>query len=90
MITEWFIGLWNTINQWVNSLWPANYQVPAWFTDFGAQLASFLSDANGLGVWIPWQFITVVVGGILALWLALLSVKLLRWVIGLFPTMGGG
>lgn len=89
MITEFFIGLWDTIAVWFLSLFPAD-NLPAWFVGFGDLVSSLLASAGGLGAWVDWNFAIAVIVTVLGIWLVGFAVKTVRWLLGLIPTMGGG
>lgn len=90
MITLFFIHLGGAIADWFLSLFPADFVVPDWFANFSDMVNPIFANAYGLGAWIPWPFVLIVVGFILTLWFTGLVIKFVRWLIGLIPTMGGG
>ena len=63
---------------------------PAWTGTVGVFVGGLLQSAKGLGAWIPWTLVITVASFNLSLWALFLVIKAVRWIIGLFPTMGGG
>lgn len=88
MISEWFIGLINTVATWFLGLFP-EWEAPAEIVNFDATLNGFTSSFSGLGVWVPWSLLVVCVGIAIAAYLVGITVRGARWVLGLVPTMGG-
>lgn len=89
MISEWFIGLIQTVANWFIGLMP-EWDAPPEFVNFDATLNGFTASFNGLGVWVPWALLVTCVVIAIAAYLIGLTVKAARWVLGLVPTMGGG
>lgn len=89
MITSWFISMGTGIADWFIGLFgtadPPDFIVQA--TSF---VGTLLQSAAGLGAWIPWAVVLTVAAINFALWATGFGVKALRWLVGLFPTMGGG
>lgn len=88
MISEWFIGLINTIATWFLSLFP-EWEPPAEIVNFDSTLNGFLASFSGLGVWVPWALLVTCVVITIGAYLVGLTVRAARWVLGLVPTMGG-
>lgn len=88
MIVEWFLGLAAQVVDWFSSLLPAG-DAPAFIGDVTAFFTSLVNGAAGLGGWVPWAYLGVLLGVILLLWLAFASVLGLRWLWGLTPFSGG-
>jgi hypothetical protein len=88
MITEWFIGLFNSIIQWVIDLF-GDAEPPEWMTGIGGFLAELFARASGLGAWVPFALVGIVGGTVLTTWGVLWLVKLFRWGYGLTPFSGG-
>ena len=85
MITEWLFGIWEAIAVWFLGLlpsWPATEFV------FGlsAILAPVSGGLQGLGGWIPWELINVLLPVSVSLFVASL---ILRTVKSLIPTISG-
>lgn len=85
MITEWLFGIWESIAIWFIGLlpvWPA--------TEFAFGLAAVLAPVSGglqgLGGWIPWNLINVLLPISVSLYLAAF---ILRAVKSLIPTISG-
>lgn len=90
MITQWFLDMGVGMAGWFLDLFPADFEVPDWFLGFTAIVNQIFSNAVGLGAWVPWPLVLLVVGFIFTVWGAGLLIKFVRWLIGLIPTMGGG
>ena len=89
MITEWFVSLGTGTVGWFLSLF-GTADPPAFITAVGTFIAGILESAAGLGAWIPWALVLTIAGVNLALWGIGLTVRVVRWLVGLIPTMGGG
>ena len=89
MITEFFIGLWDTIAVWFLGFFSSD-NLPAWFLQFGDLISNLLASSAGMGAWLDWAFAIAVVVTVLTLWVVGFAVKTVRWLLGLIPTMGGG
>lgn len=90
MITEWFLQLAANVTTWFIGLWPAAASVPTWITGAAGYVQNVINSGAGLGAWIPWPLVIGVATFQVGTWFALWVVKVVRWVIGLIPTMGGG
>ncbi|SEH84155.1 MULTISPECIES: hypothetical protein [unclassified Leifsonia] len=90
MITEWFLSLAGGFITWLIGLFPPATAVPDWITSAAGYVQNVINSGAGLGAWIPWPLVIGVGGFQLALWFGLWSVKVIRWLVGLIPTMGGG
>lgn len=64
-------------------------EVPDWFSQASAAIASFMSYADGMSRWIPFDVVAVVVPGFLVLVAIGFGVKLVR-IVASFLTAGGG
>ena len=63
---------------------------PPWAGTVGVFIGGLLQSAKGLGAWIPWTLVITVATFNLSVWGLFLILRGIRWVVGLFPTMGGG
>lgn len=88
MIVEFFFTLGTSIATWLAGLFEP-LTIPGWVTTSLPGLYSFLDTASGLGVWIPWPVIGVIVGGLVLWYLGLFAVKLLLKVWSILPFGGG-
>lgn len=89
MIIEWLYSLVPGLEDWFLGLFgPAD--IPDWLGNVSDFLASMINSAAGLGAWVPWAFVIGVSGTLLGVWLIGLLIRVVRWLIGLIPTMGGG
>lgn len=89
MITGFLMSLASGIVSWLLSLWPS-WSLPSWMTDTSSSIGSLLTQFASMGVWLNWALTVSVVGAVLAAYIFNLTVRGLRWILGLFPTMGGG
>lgn len=90
MIAEWFLGLMESLSTWFLNLFPENPELENFAADAVGVVQSALDSASGLGAWLDWVYALVVAGLIASIWLIGLIIKVLRWLVGLIPTMGGG
>lgn len=88
MIIEWLWGVGAGIATWMLSLFDG-LEVPAWFDVFADVFASVIASGVGMGAWIPWTELFLMVSAVLGIWFTLFGVKALRWLVGWVPTMGG-
>ncbi len=89
MIVEFFIGLWDTIATAVLGLMPKD-PAPDFLVNADGVLNTLLQSIQGMGAWVDIPFAITVVTAVLGAWLVGATVKIVRWLIGLIPTMGGG
>lgn len=89
MIVDFFLTTAEALVVWVLGLFPTDFEVPEWITGFTGLIAEILAGAHGMGIWIPWAFVFIVLGGTYLLWSAGLLLKFARFILGLIPTMGG-
>lgn len=88
MITEWFIDLGSTLLTWIIGFFGT--EDPAdWFTDVGTFVSGLLTSVAGLGAWVPWAIAITVWITLTTIWLVGLTIRVMRWLLGLIPTMGG-
>lgn len=90
MITDFFITVGTGFMGWILDMFPADFEVPDWLVGFATMVNEIFANAVGLGAWVPWPFVLLVVGSIVAVWVVGLVIKFARWLLGLIPTMGGG
>ena len=88
MIIEWLLDLFSGFIDWVLSL--VTFDVPDWLEGLAGTVAGVINAGAGLGAWVPWPLVLLVVGGTFTIWGAGLFIKAARWLLGLIPTMGGG
>jgi hypothetical protein len=90
VLAEWFMGLMESLGVWFLELMPADAELE----DFAASASGVIQDAldaaDGMGAWLDWAYALFVAGLIAAVWLVGLVIKVVRWIVGLIPTMGGG
>lgn len=89
MIVSGFLGLFAGLQSWFVGLFGTD-PPPAWMGTVGQFVGSLMQSARGLSPWIPWTLIVSIAAFNLTLWAAFLAIKVVRWVVGLIPTMGGG
>lgn len=63
--------------------------VPAWVGSVTSGIAGLVGYANGLGAWVPMNFVLVVAGSVLACMAIGFAIKLVR-IVASFLTAGGG
>ncbi len=88
MITEYLIGLGTSIATFFGTLFQT-WTIPDWATNGLSGLHDFLLSAAGLGVWFPWQVLSIVVGGLVTLYGIGFAAKLVQKIWGLVPVVGG-
>lgn len=88
MIIEWLVAVGEGFIGWLTGLMP-EWDPPAWFIAFDEQVNGVFATLDGLGAWIDWVLLLVVVGLALATWLTCLSIKALRAVASYVPFFGG-
>jgi hypothetical protein len=88
VISEWFIGLALTIQEWFLGLF-GDDPVPTWITEPATFLAEISARVSGLGAWFPFPLLFTMIGTLLAAWLGFWLVKGIRWLWGLTPFSGG-
>jgi len=90
MISEWFLGLLDTVGVWFFSLFPADAAITSFVSDASSVIQDAIDAANGLGAWLDWGYALLVSSIVASVWLIGLVIKVARWLLGLVPTMGGG
>ena len=88
MILEFLLSLVTIPVTYLGSLMP-KFEVPSWVKAFDDQVNSFLSGLGGMGVWVPWSLLITVVGVVLVVWAASLSVQVVRALVAHVPMIGG-
>ncbi len=88
MIVEFFIGLWDTIASVVLGMFPTD-PAPSFLVNADGVLNQILVSVQGMGAWLDVPFAVVVTTTVVGFWLFGVAVKIVRWLIGLIPTMGG-
>jgi len=88
MISEWFMSIAAVVLTFLADLFPEE-AVPTWFTDFTSQLNQLAGSVSGLGVWVPWVVLNLVVGACITWWGIGFAIKLARVLIGHLPWVGG-
>ena len=89
MITEWLLSLGVILSDWFASLFPSDFEVPAFFTELTAFMDDLFTNAAGLGAWIDFTFIITTVSVVLAVWAIAFGVKIARAVAAHLPLVGG-
>ncbi len=86
MIPDFFLDLAMGFIGWVLDLFPADTgdDAVSFIDGFADILTVVLSNAAGLGAWVPWVLVVPVVGTIVTLWGVFTLVKFVTWVKGLF------
>lgn len=90
MIVSFFLDVALGLAGWVLDMFPADFEVPEWLTGFAVLVNEIFGNAVGMGAWVPWPFVLLVIGSVLTMWAIGFGIKFARWLIGLVPTMGGG
>lgn len=88
MIVEWLIRIGLKIAGWFMSLFP-NTDPPAFLSTLDTQWNTVVAGASGMGVWVDWAYVLVVLGAVLAVYVAMFLVKVLMKVAAFFPFLGG-
>lgn len=90
MITLWFMTVGEHIANFFLGLFPADFEVPEWFIGAAGLMNELFANAVGLGAWVPWQALLLIITFVIGLWSVGLVIKVVRWLVGIIPTMGGG
>lgn len=88
MIVEWLISLGATVSNWFASLFPV-WDVPEFLVDFDATLNDVLGNLSGVGAWVDWLYILLIVTAVMAVWGIALLIKVARAVAAHVPFVGG-
>lgn len=89
MITEWLLGLGQTVVTWFASLFPPADEMPDFLRDLDSTISGLLSNLSGIGAWVDWAYIIVIVLAVAGLWLVAFGIKVLRALIAHLPLIGG-
>lgn len=89
MVIEWLYSLLDGMAQWFLQQFPADPQVISFIRDAAGVIQGALTNAQGLGAWVDWAYLILVFGIVTGVWLIGILIKVIRWLIGLIPTMGG-
>lgn len=89
MITEFILGMGVTISSWFATLFPQDWQVPGFISDFDTQVNGVLANVDGMAVWADWGYILAVVTVVVGVWIIGVTVKLARAVVAHLPFVGG-
>lgn len=76
------------VSDWVASLLPTD-DAPAWLNAADDTVNVVFGNLNGVGVWVDWVYILIVVGVVLSVWSIGLLIKLARAVAAHIPLFGG-
>lgn len=86
MISEFFIDIWVNVSGWVLGLMPAMPAVDTAGIGLGNILAPVSHGLTGLGGWVPWGLVAILLPASVAFYLGSL---LLRAVKSFIPTISG-
>lgn len=89
MITEWFITLWRDLVLAVIGWFETDWEVPSFLLEFDDFVNGFLANVAGLGAWVDWVYVFVVIGAVLVVWTVGLGLKLARAIAAHIPFVGG-
>jgi hypothetical protein len=89
VITEWLVTVGLSIVTWIGNLFHP-FVFPPWMLDPTAGLYSFLNSAAGLGVWMPFAALSLVLTFTAAVFAAMMLAKVLMRVWSMLPVIGGG
>lgn len=89
MVTEWLMSLAVGFVGWFLDTF-GSWDPPAMFTTARSSLIGVLNNFVGLGVWVDFAVVGTCFAVVAGAFLTQFIVKGARWVLGLFPTMGGG
>lgn len=84
MIIEWLLELGLGFVSWLLDLMVAPDGAFDFLSDVATWIGPIFAGIHGMGAWVPWPIVVVVVGAIFALWIALVGVKAVAWLKGLF------
>lgn len=85
MITEWLMSFGSGFADWLLTIMPGVPIIDG-FIGSAAALGGF---AGSLGVWVNWVGIGLLVGQVMAVYLAMFIFKIIRAIIGHLPIIGG-
>lgn len=88
MITEAIVQVAMGFFGWLGTLFQG-WSKPDWAEDASSQIATIVDGAQGLGVWFPFNVLSVVVASILTLYLIAFGTKFLLKVAAFLPFIGG-
>lgn len=88
MITEFFMDFAVLLQGWFLGLF-GDDPPPLWITDVSTFFADVFDSALGLGAWVPFPLLGIVIMSVGGLWATFWIVKGIRWVWGLTPFSGG-
>jgi hypothetical protein len=89
MITNFFISLWGTVSTWFLGLLPQTDPVGNFIVTAQSWLSSLLEGASKIGVWLPWDYLSIALPITLAFYFTLLLVKAAKNLWSYVPFFGG-
>lgn len=88
MIVEWLMRIGLKIAGWFVSLFPST-DPPQWIATLDDKWNAVVGGASGIGVWVDWTYVLVILGAVLAVYVAMFIVKVLMKVAAFIPFLGG-
>lgn len=88
MITEWLITVGTMIAQWVADLFP-DWEAADQLAGVDDQINGLLAMGTGVGAFVDWTYIGIVVGIPLSLWVIGMTVAGTRVLLSHVPFIGG-
>jgi hypothetical protein len=88
VIVEWVLNVFGVLVTGAVGLL-GTVTVPDWFSGLGDSVSGLLGDLNGLGAWLPFGAMAVVLAAVIAARLLGVGIKLTRVVLSFFLAGGG-
>lgn len=89
MIVEWLIGVGGTIGSWIAGLFPP-LDLPPELVNVDDTITALIQDyGEGMGAFADWGYVALVLAIPLVVWVAGLTIKGIRVLVGHVPFVGG-
>jgi hypothetical protein len=85
VITQWAFDVWAGFVGWITGMLP-QWDDPSMQAGLGTILDAFRPQVDGLGAWLPWTEISILVPLVLGLYLTFLTVRAIK---SFIPTISG-
>lgn len=89
MIVEWFMSLASTVWGWIAGFFPAISDDQGVIITAQNFFSTIASGAGLLGAWIPWLTVSLCLAVVVPVYLAAMTVRLVRAILGHVPLIGG-
>lgn len=88
MVTEWFIWIGMTVARWFVGLFPEG-SPPEFLATVDDKWNSVTAGASGIGVWVDWTYVLVVLTAVLGVYVITFGVKVALKIVAFIPFFGG-